>query len=314
FNKKDNKVITPDAKNHARAKGQEDNSKDIDDPKLQDILQVMQPRTKSKMWANDTTVSRELKHDGVMSDMDYFKSKVTTEWSDSESSDDENDNVNSDSESADDDDKDNRGPASEREENCGNNPSERNLRSGAQELDLEGQEDTFGEDVANDKEEKLEEHFSQFSSVSQVHLVVDKETKRSKGIAYIHFSVLDFATRALEESDNSIFQGRLLHVMPAIPRRSNNEENNVSNDQGTKTLKQRREEERKSAEASGDTRAWNSLFMPPDTKITTCGLFSTFHDFDTVCVALGAFNLLENERLTGQHKTTSMFDLKNVVV
>ncbi|WJX87403.1 hypothetical protein P8452_69602 [Trifolium repens] len=134
-------------------------------------------------------------------------------------------------ESAADDDKDNRSPASEREENCGNHPSERNPRSGAQELDLEGQEDTFGENVANDKysqvtateeeekssnpkvkkevsescrlfvrnlpytttEEELEEHFSQFGDVLQVHLVVDKETKRSKGIAYIHFSVPDFA-------------------------------------------------------------------------------------------------------------------------
>jgi multiple RNA-binding domain-containing protein 1 len=45
-------------------------------------------------------------------------------------------------------------------------------------------------------EEELEEHFSQFGSVSQVHLVVvDKETKRSKGIAYIHFSVPEFAAR-----------------------------------------------------------------------------------------------------------------------
>jgi multiple RNA-binding domain-containing protein 1 len=49
--KKDNKVITPDAKNHARARGQEDNSKDVDDPKLQDFLQVMQPHAKSKLWA-----------------------------------------------------------------------------------------------------------------------------------------------------------------------------------------------------------------------------------------------------------------------
>ncbi|KAI5432706.1 hypothetical protein KIW84_020129 [Lathyrus oleraceus] len=321
--KKDNKVIAPDAKKHARAKGQEDNSKD---PKLQDFLHVMQPRAKSKLWENDTALvsndgnnqaalnketdgtsianhpilsdtqvvglpnnpdsdkSREL-----MTDMDYFKSRVITEWSDSASSDDENDNDNSD------DDEDNRSHGSECEEDCGNNPSERDPRSGAQELDLEGQEDIFGEDVANDKfqvsateekkedsescrlfarnlpytttEEELEEHFSQFGGVSQVHLVVDKETKRSKGIAYIHFTVPDFAARALQESDNSIFQGRLLHVMPAIPRRSNNEENNVSKDQGTKTLKQRREEERKAAEASGDTRAWNSLFMRPDTIV-----------------------------------------------
>ncbi|KAI5426732.1 hypothetical protein KIW84_032237 [Lathyrus oleraceus] len=339
----DNKVVTPEANNHAKAKGQGDYSKDIDDPKLQDFLQVMQPRAKSKLWGNDTSVvsndgnnqatlnketkgtsvanhhilsvsqvdglpnnlesdkSHELKHDKVISDMDYFKSKVTTEWSDSESSDDENDDGNSDLASSDDDDKDSHIHVSEHDENCGNNPSQRTPKSGAQKLDLEGQEDTFREDVANDKsqvnateeggqlsnpedkkgvsescrlfvrnlpyttsEEELEEHFSQFGSVSQVHLVVDKETKRSKGIAYIHFSVPEFAARALEESDNSIFQGRLLHVMPAIPRHSNNEENK---DQDSKTLKQRREEERKAAEASGDTRAWNSLFMRPDTVV-----------------------------------------------
>lgn len=41
--------------------------------------------------------------------------------------------------------------------------------------------------------------------------------------------------------------------------------NNVLKDHSSKTLKKRREEERKAAEASGDTRAWNSLFMRPDT-------------------------------------------------
>ena len=38
-----------------------------------------------------------------------------------------------------------------------------------------------------------------------------------------------------------------------------------SANQGLKTFKQKREEERKASEASGDTRAWNSLFMRPDT-------------------------------------------------
>lgn len=32
-----------------------------------------------------------------------------------------------------------------------------------------------------------------------------------------------------------------------------------------KSLKQQREEQKKASEASGDTRAWNSLFMRPDT-------------------------------------------------
>ncbi|RHN48157.1 putative nucleotide-binding alpha-beta plait domain-containing protein [Medicago truncatula] len=335
--KKVNKVITPHVNNHARAKGHEDNSMEIDDPKLQDFLQVMQPRAMSKLWANDTSVvsndgnnqatlnketertsvanhpilsdsqvdelpknpksdkKRELKHDGVISDMDYFKSKLTTEWSDSESSDDDNGDDNSDSASSDDDDKDKPSHTTEHEENRGNNPVERTPRSGAQELDLEDQENTVGKDVANDKsqvnateeegqlsnpehkkgvsepcrlfvlnlpysttEEELEEHFSQFGSVSQVHLLVHEVTKRSKGIAFIHFSVPEFAARALEESNNSIFQGRLLRVIPA----KSNEENK---DQGSKTHKQRREEERKAAEAKGDTRAWNSLFMRQDT-------------------------------------------------
>lgn len=186
-------MVTLEANNHAKAKGQGDYSKDIDDPKLQDFLQVMQPRAKSKLWGNDTSVvsndgnnqatlnketkgtsvanhhilsvsqvdglpnnlesdkSHELKHDKVISDMDYFKSKVTTEWSDSESSDDENDDGNSDLASSDDDDKDSHIHVSEHDENCGNNPSQRTPKSGAQKLDLEGQEDTFREDVANDK-------------------------------------------------------------------------------------------------------------------------------------------------------------------
>jgi multiple RNA-binding domain-containing protein 1 len=187
--KKDTKVVTtPDANDHARPKGKGDNAKDIDDPKLKDFLQVMQPRVKSKLWGNDTsfvesndnngnsqaTLNKEIQgtlvanhpilsnsqveddgippnnpqsdksHDGLMSDMDYFKSKVTTEWSDSDdSSDDENDDENSDSESADEDDKDNHSHASEREETP---------KSGAQELQVvEGKEDTFQEDAANDK-------------------------------------------------------------------------------------------------------------------------------------------------------------------
>lgn len=46
--------------------------------------------------------------------------------------------------------------------------------------------------------------------------------------------------------------------------RSLNREN-ILEGQRSKSFKQKREEERKSSEASGNTRAWNSLFMRPDT-------------------------------------------------
>jgi multiple RNA-binding domain-containing protein 1 len=209
--KKDNKVITPDVNNRARTKGHEDNYMDIDDPKLREFLQVMQPRATSKLWANDTSVAsndgsnqatlnretksssvanhpilsdsqvdelpnnpksdkkRELNHNGVISDMDYFKSKVTTEWSDSESSDDDNSDDNSDSASSDDDDNDKHSHATEHKENRGNNPFERTPRSGALELDLE-QENTAGKDVANDK--------SQVNSTEEERQLSNPEDKK----------------------------------------------------------------------------------------------------------------------------------------
>ncbi|MED6138465.1 hypothetical protein PIB30_074456, partial [Stylosanthes scabra] len=337
--------VTSDVKEHARPKeqGQVHNSEDIDDPELQEFLQVMQPRAKSKLWANDTSnvstidekqkVSKkgskdtsvanpadsdhsdsssdqpsnheddkscETKGNEIISDMDYFKSRVTKDWSDSESDDKEDDGDN-DSVSTVDNDQENDANPSEGEENVDKKSSKISQTNGAKELNLKGQPDATGEDIAQKKsqvnsdvqgsqflnsddkkevfescrlfvrnlpytttEEELEEHFSKIGSVSQVHLVVDKSTKRSKGIAYILYAFPEFAARALEELDNSIFQGRLLHVMPAIQRPSENKE---SKDQGVKTLKQKREEEKKAAEASGDTRAWNSLFMRPDTVV-----------------------------------------------
>lgn len=119
--------------------------KENDDHQLEEFLQVMQPRTKSKLWANDTlgvapadqndkaskkqtrtkkevseklvpvhdeindTNKREkeslnspvaensgdLVHDEVVSAMEYIKSKVKKNWSDSESSDDDDDDKES---------------------------------------------------------------------------------------------------------------------------------------------------------------------------------------------------------------------------
>ncbi|WVY91495.1 hypothetical protein V8G54_037009 [Vigna mungo] len=337
--KKDDKETVPDVGKPARAKGRKENLKngvDVDDPQLQDFLQVMQPRVNSKMWANDTSgltsvdnnrgvsnkdnegasvstddsgsledafldisepsrKSLEPERDEVISDMDYFKSKVTKEWSDSESSD-EDDDDNDDNDASSDDKDDN---SDVNEDGKISHP-----RNDTREVDVEGKEDTSREKVTHEKsqvtvtehggqlsktedvqgvfescrlfvrnlpytttEEELEEHFNHIGSISQVHLVIDKDTKRSKGIAYILYTAPEFAERALKELDNSIFQGRLLHVMPALQRHSENQENNVLKDQSSKTLKKQREEKRKANEASGDTRAWNSLFMRPDTIV-----------------------------------------------
>ncbi|KAK1583281.1 hypothetical protein Q3G72_022445 [Acer saccharum] len=327
---KKEKKVTEDEKNLTGAenggKKSLEKGSENDDPQLQEFLQVMQPRVKSKMWANDTLIgsaanhnakvsegktladeegdeklaalhsnkthvisnkqatekSLNLAHDEIISDVDYFKSRVKTDWSDSESDDSVDD---SDSENDNDDGNDD-GDFIKREH-------DRLMKDAAQ---SEVEEDVNGEildpvnpssSMKDEQDEvfdsgrlfvrnlpytttgdELRELFSKYGNVSEVHIVVDKDTKRSKGIAYILYTLPESASRAIDGLDNSTFQGRLLHVMPARHKNSSQkQETGISTSQGSKTLKQRREEERKAAEASGDTKAWNSLFMRSDTVV-----------------------------------------------
>ncbi|KAK4850488.1 hypothetical protein QYF36_007181 [Acer negundo] len=327
---KKEKKVTEDEKNLTGAekggKKSLEKGSENDDPQLQEFLQVMQPRVKSKMWENDTLIgctanhnakvsegktladgegdeklaalhsnkthvisnkqatekSLNLAHDEVISDVDYFKSRVKTDWSDSESY-----NSVDDSDSGNDNDDDNDdGDFIKREHDS--------LMKDATQFEVE--EDVNDEilDLLNPSSsmkdeqdevfdsirlfvrnlpytttgDELRELFSKYGNVSEVHIVVDKDTKRSKGIAYILYTLPESASRAIDGLDNSTFQGRLLHVMPARHKNSSQkQETGISTSQGSKTLKQRREEERKAAEASGDTKAWNSLFMRSDTVV-----------------------------------------------
>ncbi|KAF8102905.1 hypothetical protein N665_0190s0022 [Sinapis alba] len=113
-------------------------------------------------------------------------------------------------------------------------------------------------------EEDLMEHFRPFGEISEVHLVLDRETKRSKGVAYILYTVPENAARAMEVLDNDFFQGRLLHVLPAKPRETSDKQVDDTSSL-SKTFKQKKEEQRKASEAGGNTKAWNSLFMRQDT-------------------------------------------------
>lgn len=44
-------------------------------------------------------------------------------------------------------------------------------------------------------EDDLMDLFSKYGDVSQVHIVVDKDTKRSKGIGYVHYVHPESAAR-----------------------------------------------------------------------------------------------------------------------
>ncbi|KAI3994991.1 hypothetical protein MKX01_019805 [Papaver californicum] len=310
------------------------NKKDleVDDPQLREFLEVMQPRSKTKLWGNDTlgstivdqnakgvvekTSSDEVnkkrsdpsklkldKHDKKdngpsddsanketldlpktedLSDMDYFKSKVKNDWLDSDSDSD------SGSESED---------GSNSEAKAGRvvhveEPSDDHTREASQENMEEEEGPPGGSDgemdepdnpssIIDDAKKHILEtgrlfvrnlpytarFLANFGDISEVHLVVDRDTKRSKGIAYVLYTLPEFAVRAFEELDNSIFQGRLLHILPAKQQNTSMKQDSSAGGQASKTFKQQKDDQRKVSEAGGDTRAWNSLFMRPDTVV-----------------------------------------------
>ncbi|GLU21418.1 hypothetical protein SLE2022_375600 [Rubroshorea leprosula] len=192
------------------------------------------PRVKLKMWANDMTIApsanqndhvtekeRVAKKEGkkksvfvdVEQNMEYFKSRVQKDWSDSESDDDasnsdaEIDNTNGDVGGKSDEfgdfleeslGKDCKGM----QDSLSKDVAEEGPSEDANDeiLDPENPSSTLKDDkdgvletgrlfVRNlpytATEDELEDLFSKFGNVSQVHLVVNKDTKRSKGIAYV---------------------------------------------------------------------------------------------------------------------------------
>ncbi|XXG68621.1 hypothetical protein AAC387_Pa06g1667 [Persea americana] len=314
------------------------------DPQLQEFLQVMQPRSKSKLWANDTleaihadrsgkivgnetdkrkgnknqlaygssdkenefvlqsssspqqnglseTSAMKLLHDldrgEMISDMDYFKSRVKKDWSDSEDDDEDLHNENQTGQAgqmlhakeasatlAGDLQDKTEGISLSEDPDC-EKVDNGNSSSGLRDEEREALETNrlFVRNLPyTASEDDLMGLFSKFGDVSQVHLVVDKETRRSKGIAYVLYALPGSAIRALEELDRSSFQGRLLHVMPAKQQHSSAKLESSPAKGVAKSLKQQREEQRKTSEASGDTRAWNSLFMNPDTVVENIAL------------------------------------------
>ncbi|KAL3138544.1 hypothetical protein ABBQ32_006320 [Trebouxia sp. C0010 RCD-2024] len=112
-------------------------------------------------------------------------------------------------------------------------------------------------------EAELSAAFLEYGDLQEVHLVLDRATKKSRGIGYVQFAQAEDAGSAMVGMDGSIFQGRLLHVLPArkapVPLEQPDKANVSS---GTK-FKETREADRKSQ--AGNRAAWNTLFMRSDT-------------------------------------------------
>lgn len=115
------------------------------------------------------------------------------------------------------------------------------------------------------KESDFKQLFSPYGELEEVHVALDTRTGQSKGFAYIMFKNPENAVNAYIELDKQIFQGRLLHILPAEAKKSHRlDEFDLKN----LPLKKQRELKRK-ANASQQTFSWNSLYMNQDAVLSS---------------------------------------------
>ena len=70
----------------------------------------------------------------------------------------------------------------------------------------------------NFKEEDLKEIFSKYPSVVSCNLIIDRDTKRSKGFGFVELDSEEEAKEAIEELNGKDFDGRAIIVNEARPK------------------------------------------------------------------------------------------------
>ncbi|PRQ71101.1 hypothetical protein AAT19DRAFT_10641 [Rhodotorula toruloides] len=106
----------------------------------------------------------------------------------------------------------------------------------------------------------LEQLFEHYGPLEQVHIPRDPSTSTPRGIAYITFSQPQHALEARAALDGTIFQGRLLHILPAVGRAPRKADEATAG-----TLKQQRLAARK--ENAGQAFSWAALYLNPDAAL-----------------------------------------------
>ena len=292
--------------------------------------------------------SDDVKKDDAVSDMEYLKAKRGNFSSDSEDSEEDEEEENSSDDDDDDDDENNSEKSSDDEgkefslendddvDNTEKKRSSKKSKDGekatikevevVQASDMESLQETGRVFLRNlpytCTEEEIFDHMqSHVGKLTAVHVLVDKSTKQSKGLAYATFALPEDGVKCIDVLDGAIFQGRILHVLPAkraptnaekntlggvgritIINDDNGEDNDDENDPKNSYKKQK--EHARKADAA-DKKAWNALFMRQDTVLSAVAamygvdkgdLLSTETEDVAVRVALGEAQVIANTK------------------
>ena len=105
------------------------------------------------------------------------------------------------------------------------------------------------------EEEQLNELFGKYGPLTELTIPLDKVTNKPMGIGFVTFMLPEHAAKAYQELDGQIFQGRLLHLLPAHTKSIHRE----INSQQKSSFK--RKKEMKILSEAGSSHNWNSLFL-----------------------------------------------------
>lgn len=94
---------------------------------------------------------------------------------------------------------------------------------------------------------------------------VSKKTGTGKGFAYIQFSDPDAAEVAFTAKDGQIFQGRILHILPAAAKR----EDKLNDFELSKLPLKRQQQIQRRRTAANTPFNWNTLYMNPDAVVSS---------------------------------------------
>lgn len=107
-------------------------------------------------------------------------------------------------------------------------------------------------------EEELSELFGSYGPLTELTLPLDKTTNKSTGLAFVTYMLPEHAAKAYQELDGQIFQGRLLHLLPAKAKRGHGE-GEVVEARNRSSFKKKKAEKLQSEAGTGHN--WNSLFL-----------------------------------------------------
>lgn len=82
-------------------------------------------------------------------------------------------------------------------------------------------------------EEDLVEIFSAYGEVADVHLVTERHSGRSKGIAFVAYNSAEEAAAAIKGENEKEYEGRPLRVDVARPRQPRSDRGGYNNNRGS---------------------------------------------------------------------------------